>query len=53
MVTDDERNLPAPWVHEAGPIGVQYDVIPILTTKSNGQVFKGRMACILQDYIKQ
>lgn len=53
MPTNDERDLPAPWVHKAGPAGIQYDVISILSTKSNGWMFKGRMACILQDYIKQ
>lgn len=36
MPTDDERNLLAPRVHEAGPAGVQYDIISILGTESNG-----------------
>lgn len=36
MPTDDKRNLPAPWVHKAGPTGIQDDVISILRTESNG-----------------
>lgn len=48
----DERDLPAPRVHKAGPAGVQDDVIAILSTKSDGRVFKGRVACVLQHYTK-
>lgn len=36
MTTDDERNLPAPWVHKAGPAGVQDDVVPVLRGEPKG-----------------
>lgn len=36
MTTDDERNLPAPWVHKAGPAGVQDNVVPILRGEPKG-----------------
>lgn len=32
---NDEHNFPAPRIHKTGPAGVQYDIIPILSTKSN------------------
>lgn len=32
---NDEHNFPAPRIHKTGPAGVQDDIIPILSTKSN------------------
>lgn len=32
---NDERYFPAPRIHKTGPAGIQYDIIPILSTKSN------------------
>lgn len=32
---NDEHNFPAPRIHKTGPAGVQYDIISILSTKSN------------------
>lgn len=32
---NDEHHFPAPRVHETGPAGIQYDIIPILSTKPN------------------
>lgn len=33
---NDEHHFSAPWIHKTGPAGIQYDIIPILSTKSNG-----------------
>lgn len=32
---NDEHYFSAPWIHKTGPASIQYDIIPILSTKSN------------------
>lgn len=46
---NDEHHLPGPRIHEAGPAGIQDDVVSVLSTKPDGRVFKGGLACKLQD----
>lgn len=46
---DDEGHLTAPRVDEAGPAGVQGDVVAVLTPKPDGRVFERRLARVLQN----
>lgn len=47
--SNDKHNLPAPWINKAGPAGIHNDAVTVLSTKSDRQVFKGRMTCIFQN----
>lgn len=50
MPTNDEGNLAAPGVDEAGPASVQGDVVSILAAKTHRRVLKWRLSGILQYY---
>ena len=50
MSPDDEGHLTAPRVDEAGPAGVQSDVVSILTAQAHRRVLKRRLSSILQHY---
>lgn len=47
---NDEGHLTAPRVDEAGPAGVQGDVVTVLTPEPDGWVFERRLACVLQNW---
>lgn len=49
MPSDDEGHLAAPRVDEAGPAGVQGDMVPVLTAQAHWRVLKRRLACVLQN----
>ena len=49
MPPDDEGDFAAPGVNEAGPAGVQDDVLPVPRTEPDGRVVEG-LAGELQDY---
>lgn len=51
MAPDDEGDLAAPGVDEAGPAGVQGDVVAILAAETHGRVFERRLSCVLQDWV--
>lgn len=53
MPTNDEGNLAAPGVDEAGPAGVQCDVVSILAAKTHRRMLKWRLSGILQYYTGQ
>lgn len=50
---NDKHHFPAPRIHKTGPAGIQYDIISILSTKSNGQMFKRGLASKFQDWKKK
>lgn len=50
VAADDEGHLAAPGVDEAGPAGVQGDVVAILAAEAHGRVLEWRLSCILQDW---
>lgn len=45
---NDERYLPAPGVDEAGPAGIQRDVLPVAGAESNGGIVE-RLSAGLED----
>lgn len=47
---DDEGHLSAPRVDEAGPAGVQGDVVAVLTAEPDGWVFKRWLTRVLQNW---
>lgn len=49
MSPDDEGYFAAPRVDEAGPAGVQDDMVAVLTAQAHWRVFKWRLACVLQN----
>lgn len=49
MPSDDESHFAAPRVDEAGPAGVQGDVVSVLTAQAHWRVLKWRLACVLQN----
>lgn len=51
VASDDEGHFAAPGVDEAGPTGVQGDVVAILAAKAHGRVLERRLSSILQDWI--
>lgn len=53
MPTNDEGNLAAPGVDEAGPAGVQGDVVSILAAKTHRRMLEWRLSGILQYYTWQ
>lgn len=48
--SDDEGHLTAPGVDEAGPAGVQGDVVTVLTPEPDGWVFKRWLTRVLQNW---
>lgn len=50
VASDDEGHFAAPGVDEAGPAGVQGDVVAILAAEAHGRVLKRRLSSILQDW---
>lgn len=50
MPSDDEGHLAAPRVNEAGPAGVQGDVVSVLTTQTDWRMLERRLSRILQHY---
>lgn len=50
VATDDEGHLAAPGVDEAGPAGVQGDVVTVLAAEAHGRVLERRLSCVLQDW---
>lgn len=49
MSPDDEGHLAAPGVDEAGPAGVQGDVVSVLTAQAHRRVLEWRLASVLQN----
>lgn len=49
MPADDESHFAAPRVDEAGPAGVQGDMVSVLTAQAHWRVLKWRLACVLQN----
>ena len=49
---DNEGHFAAPGVDEAGPAGVQDDVLPVMGAEPDGRVVKG-LAPKLQDYERE
>lgn len=50
MASDDEGHFAAPGIDEAGPAGVQGDVVAILAAETHWRVLERRLSCILQDW---
>lgn len=53
MSPDDEGHFAAPRVDEAGPAGVQGDMVPVLTAQAHWRVLKWRLACVLQNCVEE
>lgn len=48
MSSNDEGHFAAPRVDEAGPAGVQRDMVSVLTAQAHWRVLKWRLACVFQ-----